>query len=108
MKKVSIEDLKAYNPPKHFEMRALKVHEKEAGPEPKYWMGMSHFLPGGGAEYGVVPMELVYFVLDGEITVKTKDETFKLKKWESIHIMPGESREVINETNLPATMLVIM
>lgn len=108
MKKVEIKDLKQYQAPGHFNMAALKLHEKEVDGQAKYWMGMSHFLPGGGAEFGEVPMNLVYFVLDGEVTVKSKTETIVLKKWDSIHIYPGDSREVINETNLPATMLVIM
>lgn len=107
MKKVSVSDLQAYNPPKHFNMTALKIHERLSSGDPKYWMGMSHFLPAGGAEYSESPVELVYFVLDGEITVKTKNETYVLKKWESLHMMPGDGREIINETNLPATMLVI-
>jgi glyoxylate utilization-related uncharacterized protein len=107
MKKITVSDLKPYFPPKHFNMTTLKVHERESSGEPKYWMGMSHFLPAGGAEFAEAPVELVYFVLDGEVTVKSKDEKFVLKKWESIHIMPGEGREVINETNIPATMLVI-
>ena len=108
MKKVELKDVKPYVAPKHFNMTALKLHDKENSGDPKYWMGMSHFLPGGGAEFGKVPMELVYFVLEGEITVKNENESFVLKQWDSIHIMPGDEREVINETNKPATMLVIM
>ncbi|WP_371379422.1 cupin domain-containing protein [Sporomusa aerivorans] len=108
MKKIELKDVKPYTAPKHFDMVGLKLHERESVGDPKYWMGMSHFLPGGGAEWAEVPMELVYFVLAGEITVKTKTEKYVLKKWDSIHIMPGDGRAVINETNLPATMLVIM
>jgi quercetin dioxygenase-like cupin family protein len=108
MKKVTVAELKTYEAKGHFNMTALKLHEKEVEGKPNYWMGMSHFLPGGGAEMVQVPMNLVYFVLDGEITVKSPDETIVLKKWDSIHIYPGDKREVINETNLPATMLVIM
>ena len=108
MKKIELKDVKHYVAPKHFNMTALKLHDKESSGDPKYWMGMSHFLPAGGAEYVEVPMEMVYFVLEGEITVKSKTECFVLKKWDSLHIMPGDEREVINETNKPATMLVIM
>ncbi len=108
MKKIELKNVTPYAAPKHFNMVGLKLHEKESAGESKYWLGMSHFLPGGGAEYAEVPMELVYFVLEGEITVKTKSDKFVLRKWDSIHILPGDGREVINETNLPATMLVIM
>jgi quercetin dioxygenase-like cupin family protein len=113
MNKVELIDIKPYEAPRHFNMTALKLHDRESNGDPKYWMGMSHFLPSGGAEYGKVPMELVYFVLEGEMTVKGKDadgteKKFVLRRWDSIHIMPGDEREVINETNSPATMLVIM
>jgi quercetin dioxygenase-like cupin family protein len=69
---------------------------------------MSHFLPQGGAELGAVPAEMVYFVLEGELTLydEKKNKTV-LKKWDSIHIAPGEVRSLINESNLPATQLVI-
>ena len=108
MKKVELKDLKPYNPPDHFDMKAFLVHQKTSSGEPKYWMGLSHFLPGGGADMATAPVEIVYFVLEGELTVKTEAEVIKLKKWESLHIMPGESRAVINETGLPASMLVIV
>jgi quercetin dioxygenase-like cupin family protein len=47
-------------------------------------------------------------VLDGEITVKSKTEEFVLRKWDSIFIGPNEPREVINKTNMPASMLVVI
>ncbi|HEY8528660.1 MAG TPA: cupin domain-containing protein [Paenibacillaceae bacterium] len=110
MKKVEVKDAKPYNPPKHFGMTALRLHGKEETGTSKFWVGMSHFLPGGGAEYDYEdsPTEKVYVVLDGEVTVKTKKETVVLRKWDSLYIPPYEGREVRNETNLPATMLVIV
>jgi quercetin dioxygenase-like cupin family protein len=62
----------------------------------------------GGAEYAYEdsPTEKIYFVLEGEITVKSKTETFVLKKGDSIFIGPNEGREMLNETNMPATVLV--
>lgn len=69
---------------------------------------MSHFLPGGGAEYGSSPLEKIYFVLKGEVTVKTKTQEFVLGRWDSIYIGPDVARDLINNTNKTATMLVIM
>ena len=34
-----------------------------------FWVGLSHFLPGGGAEMDATPIEKVYVVVDGEVTV---------------------------------------
>lgn len=110
MQKVQIKDLKAYQAPGHFGMTAMRIHGKEETGAAKFWMGLSHFLPGGGAEWGYEdnPLEKVYFVLEGEVTVKSRSETFVLQKGDSIVLGPNEGREVINATNMPASMLVIM
>ena len=73
-------------------------------------MGLSHFLPQGGAEwdYDDSPLEKIYFVLEGEVTIKTKTEEFVLGPWDSIYIGPNEGRELINNTNKPASMLVVI
>ena len=110
MKKMCIEDLKPYDPPGHFGMTAMRVHGKEETGTTKFWVGLSHFLPGGGAKWAYEdnPLEKVYFVLEGEITVKSKTETFVLKRGESVFLGPNEGRELINATNMPASMLVIV
>lgn len=108
MKKVELKDVKPYQAPKHFEMTALKLHGREETGANRFWMGLSHFLPAGGAEADASPTEKVYFVLDGEVTVKTKEETVILKAWDSVYIGPNEEREIINDTNKPASMLVVI
>ncbi len=108
MKKVKFEDVKAYNPPGHINMTALKLQGKEETGIEKFWVGISHFLPGGKAEWGYEdnPEEKVYVVLEGEVTVETKTETVVLKKWDSIYLEPNEGRVVYNDTNYPASMVV--
>ncbi|AKL93942.1 hypothetical protein CACET_c04260 [Clostridium aceticum] len=110
MKKVAFEDVKPYKAPLHFDVSTLKLHGLEETGASKFWMGVSHFLPGGGAEYAYEdsPTEKIYVVLEGEVVVKSKQEKFVLKKWDSIFIGPNEGREIINETNMPATMLVVV
>jgi glyoxylate utilization-related uncharacterized protein len=110
MKKVEIKDLTAYEAPGHFGMTAMRIQGKEETGATKFWMGLSHFLPGGGAEWGYEdnPLEKVYFVLKGEITVKSKTDTFVLQKGDSLFLGPNEGREVKNNTNLPASMLVVI
>ena len=73
MKKVELKDAKPYAPPKHFNMTALRLHGKEETGTQQLWMGLSHFLPNGGAEMDATPAEKLYFVLEGEITVTTPD-----------------------------------
>ncbi|HEY5532917.1 MAG TPA: cupin domain-containing protein [Candidatus Anoxymicrobiaceae bacterium] len=108
MKKVELKDVAPYEAPGHFDMTALRLHGKEETGCGKFWVGLSHFLPGGGVEFGATPAEKVYFVLDGEITVKTEKEEVTLGPWDSLYIGPDEGREIMNSTNRPASMLVII
>ena len=110
MKKINLDEVKPYAAPGHFGMVAMRLSGKEETGAQKFWVGMSHFLPGGGAEYAYEdsPLEKFYFVLDGEITVKTKKEEFVLGPMEGIFISPNEGREIINQTNKPVSMLVII
>jgi len=110
MKKVQIKELKPYAAPGHSGMTAMRIHGKEETGATKFWMGLSHFLPGGGAEWAYEdnPMEKVYFVLDGELTVKSKTEAFVLRKGDSLYLGPNEGRKLINATNMPASMLVVI
>jgi quercetin dioxygenase-like cupin family protein len=109
MKKVEIKDVKPYEAAGHFGMTAMRLSGKEETGAQKFWMGLSHFLPGGGAEMSGTPTEKVYFVLEGEVTVTTPDGSeFTLRKNDSIFIGPGEQRAIINKTNMPASMLVVI
>ena len=108
MKKVELKDVKPYDAAGHFLMTAMRLHGQEESGAPKYWMGLSHFHPGGGAEMGATPTEKIYFVLDGEVTIKTPKEEITLKPWDSIFIGPDEQRAIINKTNKPASMLVVI
>ncbi len=108
MKKVRLDDVKPYEAAKHFNMVALRLSGKEETGAEKFWVGLSHFLPGGGAEFSATPAEKYYFVLEGEITVNTEKEEITLGPWESVYIAPNEGRGIINKTNKPASMLVVI
>jgi glyoxylate utilization-related uncharacterized protein len=108
MKKVSLSQVKPYSADLHFNMSAMRLQGKEETGIQKFWMGLSYFLPEGGAAwaYEDSPTEKVYLVLDGEITVKSKEEEIKLGPMDSLYLAPYEGREIINNTNKPVTMLV--
>jgi quercetin dioxygenase-like cupin family protein len=108
MKKVSLAQVKPYEAAGHFKMVALRLSGKEETGAQKFWVGMSHFLPGGGAEFGATPAEKYYFVLDGEITVKTEKEEITLGPRDSVYIGPNEGRSILNKTNKPVSMLVVI
>ncbi len=110
MKVRKVTDCIPYQAAGHFNMVPLRLQGKEESGCEKFWMGMSHFLPGGGAEYDASPTEKVYFVLEGEITVYSEGdkEKFVLKKNDSIHIGANEGRRIMNESNYTTTMLVVI
>ncbi len=109
MKKVTLKDAKPYEAPGHFAMTALRLHGGEETGARSFWVGLSHFLPGGGAAFDASPSEKVYFVLEGEITVKGEaGEKVTLGPWDSLFIGAGEGREIVNESNRPASMLVVV
>ena len=110
MKKISLDDVKSYAAPGHFGMVAMRLSGKEETGAEKFWVGLSHFLPGGGAEYAYEdnPNEKFYWVLEGILTIKTKTQEYTIGPNEGIFMGPNEGREIINKTNKPVTMLVVI
>ena len=54
------------------------------------------------------PLEKMYVVLAGEVTISNGTETITLGAWDSCRIAPGEPRALANRTNQPATVLLAM
>lgn len=109
MKKMELSQAKPYEAAKHFNMTGFRLQGKAETGVTKFWMGMSHFLPGGGAEFDASPTEKIYFVIDGEVTVTDANkQDIVLKKNDSLFIGGNEGRSILNKTNLPATMLVVI
>lgn len=107
MKIVRLADARPYVAPKHYDMRSLRLQGFEASDAKAFWVGLSYFLPGGGAERDSNPMEKVYVVVSGEVTLITDSGEHTLTALDSCHLAPGEARAVENRTNSPATMLVL-
>jgi glyoxylate utilization-related uncharacterized protein len=104
-----IADAKRYDAPKHFDMRSLRLQGFDASSADFAWMGLSYFLPGGGAEMDAGPIGKLYAVIDGEITIElASGETHVLRKLDSCFIAAGEGRAIRNTSNVVATMLVVM
>lgn len=101
-------DAKPYEAPNHFDMRGLRLQGFEDGGPEKFWVGCSHFLPGGGAGPDATPLEKVYVVLDGALTVEAEGETVVLESMDSITIGANVERRIVNNSNDTCTMLVIM
>lgn len=102
------EDAETYDAPNHFGVTGLRLQGFEKGGPENQWIGLSQFLPNGGAGPDSTPFEKVYVVLDGEMTVIIDDEETVLKKYDSCTIAPNEVRKVENRSNLVCTMLVVI
>jgi len=111
VKKIARADMKNYGvPPKHFNVNSVRLQgEAESGLK-SFWIGLSHYLPGGGIEWSGEDSaeEKVYLVVEGELTVTGKDEEFVLGPLDSLYIGPNEGRSVINNGTKPAIMLVVV
>lgn len=108
MEVTRLDDARPYEGPKHHGVSTLRLQGFDVSSAANFWVGLSHFLPGGGAEMDATPLEKVYVVVDGEVTVVTDDGDTTLRPLDSCWLAPGEARAIENRTNRPASMLVVM
>ncbi|WP_176084653.1 cupin domain-containing protein [Martelella sp. HB161492] len=101
-------DAKPYDAPNHRGVTGLRLQGFEAGGPTNQWIGLSQFLPGGGAGPDATPFEKVYVVLDGEMTVIIDGAETVLGRYDSCTIAPGEVRVIENRSNHVCTMLVVI
>ena len=106
MKIQRLNDAASYEASGHEGMIPLKYHAKEESPEMALSLGLSKFFPGGSTGYDKRPIEMIYFVLEGELTLKTEDGEFYLSKYDSVRFDKNEYREVRNDSVMEASMLV--
>jgi len=101
-------DAKSYEAPNHRAYSSLRLFGADAGGPEQFLVGLSHFLPGGGAGPDASPTEKVYVVLSGELTVIVGGKETVLKANDSCFIGPNEEREIINRGNDVCTIVVSM
>lgn len=90
------EEARPYEAPGHFKVLPTHLHIPPEVNEGRMVMGLSHFLPGGGCEFGAPPLETIYYVLSGEMTVKTEDGEFVLHEGDSLHSGIGTGKSILN------------
>jgi glyoxylate utilization-related uncharacterized protein len=102
-------DAVRYDAPKHFDIRSLRLQGLEASRADFAWVGLSYFLPGGGAEMDAGALGKIYVVLEGQVRITLGDgSAHVLAKLDSCFIPAKEARAVSNPGNVVAAMLVIM
>ncbi len=97
-----------YFPPEHFGMRCVRLQGKEAGPSTSMIMGCSIIEPGGYVPMSASPLEKLYLVIEGEVTLSTEHETTVLQTFDSCRIAPDEAREIRNATDRLARIVLAM
>ena len=103
-----IDDAPFYEAPNHFDMRAMRLQGLEVGGPEKFWVGLSQILPGGRAGPDAGPLEKVYVILSGELTLRSGGQETRLGPRDSVCIAPGVEREIVNLTHELVTMLVVI
>jgi len=101
-----LSEARPYEAPNHRAYCSLRLFGLDAGGPKQFTVGLSHFLPGGGAGPDASPPEKVYLVLAGELTVIVNGKETVLKPLDSCVIEPNETREIINRGNDVCTIAV--
>jgi mannose-6-phosphate isomerase-like protein (cupin superfamily) len=101
-------EARGYEAPNHRNYASLRLFGGDAGGPGGFVVGLSHFLPGGGAGPDASPTEKVYVVLSGELTVIVDGQETVLKPNDSCFIGSNERREIVNRSNDVATIIVAM
>lgn len=97
-----------YHAPKHYDVRTLRLQGMEASDADAFWVGLSHYLPGGGAEESPAVAETVYVGVAGVTTVHLPQGPVELGPFDSLHLRAGDLRSITNATQLPSSILVVI
>ena len=109
MEVTRIAEAREYHPPLHHGCTALRLQGFDASGADFAWTGLSHIEPGGGADMDAGALGKIYVVVEGEVTVRLEDGSATvLGALDSCFIPAGEMREVRNDSDTVASMIVIM
>ncbi|ADK67306.1 Cupin 2 conserved barrel domain protein [Olsenella uli DSM 7084] len=98
-----------YEPPAHFDVRCTRLNNADEVNDGRVVFGLSHFLPGGGCEYGSNPCESIYYIVEGEMDITTDDgKTTTLHKGDSYHCGPDTEKGIKNNGPVTCQMLTII
>lgn len=101
------EDAYEYFPKGHFNVKCTRLVDAGEA-EGKMILGVSHFNPGGGTEFGASARESIYYILKGEMTVRTETEETVLHEGDVIHVGAGTPKCVTNTGEGICDMLVCL
>ena len=98
-----------YEAPGHFGVLTTRLHNPVDVNDGKMVMGLSHFLPGGGTDFGNNPLESIYYIIKGEMTIELDDGAkVVLNEGSSYHCGPFTSKAIKNTGSETCQMLVCL
>jgi uncharacterized cupin superfamily protein len=97
-----------YAAAKHHDVTAFRLQGFDVSDVKAFWVGLSHYEPGGRAERDASGTEKVYVAIEGEITVITDAGDAVLGPLDSCYLSPGGARAVESRSGARASMLVMM
>lgn len=102
------EDAYPYEAPKHYNMLPTRLHNPQDVNDGVLTVGLSHFLPGGGCEFSNNAMESVYYIISGDMTLKTEDGETVLHPGDTFHCGPYTNKGIHNNGTECVKMLVVL
>ena len=103
-----VDETYTYEAPGHYDCLTTRLHDPQDVNDGACIMGLTHFLPGGRTDFGNNPMESIYYIVEGEMTLKTDDGETVLKAGDSFHCGPGTNKCVTNTGTSSTKMLVVL
>lgn len=103
----------SYSAPGHYDCVPTRLFDLEGGGDndiegAKIIMGITYFAPGGYTDFTNNPMESIYYILSGQMTLKTDDGETVLKEGDSFHCVGGVNKSVFNSGEEVCKMLVVL
>jgi len=102
----------AYSTPGHYECVPTRLHDIEGGANDveggRIIMGITYFIPGGSTDFAANSLESIYYILTGEMTLKTEEEETVLHAGDSFHCVGGVAKSVTNTGTEVCQMLVVL
>ena len=85
------EDAFQYFPAGHYDVRCTRLHTADDLEGGKLTLGLSHFLPQGGAEMAEATLEMCYYIQAGEILEGQGKKAEALKLYQKVKAMESYS-----------------
>jgi len=84
-----LSEARPYEAPRHHGMRALRLHGWDASQTDAFWVGLSYFLPGGGADWDATATEKVYVVIEGDGMLDVEGESVPVREGSAVFVEAG-------------------